>query len=198
MKRRFILACVFIAWCAHDVSAAVIAAHGPGTVNWFPGGNTAGQSITTSSGGPWNNITFNWFADNAGTPTAFGALYLLSEEYFGSADNLSSAVSGFIAASTGIVDDLYVFDQMITLSPSTQYFVYADTEGFLTQQAPGTYLGGTMYVAPMSTDNFFIPPSQDAAFSLSGTVVPEPSRFLLLTTGVAWSLFSRRRRKAEP
>ena len=39
-----------------------------------------GQSVTTPAGGPWNNITFNFFSDFAGTPAAAGTLFLLSQE----------------------------------------------------------------------------------------------------------------------
>src|SRR3954470_18243563 len=48
-----------------------------------------GQSLTTPAGGPWNDLTFNWF-DTGGppypgipNPIATGTLFLLGQEYLG-------------------------------------------------------------------------------------------------------------------
>src|SRR5690242_7666954 len=59
-----------------------------------------GQSLMTPAGGPWNNLTFNWF-DTGGTPNlgvpspiATGTLFLLNQEYLGTPAALSAATSG--------------------------------------------------------------------------------------------------------
>ena len=61
-----------------------------GTGFGFPG-----QSITTPTGGPWDNLTFNWFdspgANIVGIPIAGGTLFLLSSEYLGTPAALSSS-----------------------------------------------------------------------------------------------------------
>ena len=84
-----------------------------------------GQSVTTPAGGPWNNITFNFFSDFAGTPAAAGTLFLLSQEdsIFNAGatapQNLSSSTAGYIAQSQSISGGVYVFAPSLVLQPST-------------------------------------------------------------------------------
>src|ERR1700722_9124990 len=60
-----------------------------------------GQSFTTPNGGPWDDITFNFFNAD-GDPIAAGTAYIFSAEYDGDPGGLSSA--SYLAASTGILD----------------------------------------------------------------------------------------------
>eukprot|EP00456_Euglypha_rotunda_P024802 TRINITY_DN20210_c0_g1_i4.p2 TRINITY_DN20210_c0_g1~~TRINITY_DN20210_c0_g1_i4.p2 ORF type:complete len:106 (+),score=26.47 TRINITY_DN20210_c0_g1_i4:199-516(+) len=66
-----------------------------GTIVEYNGANTStdsafiGQSITTPSGGPWTNVTFNLY-DVSDNPSANGTLYLLTQEYLGAPNALSS------------------------------------------------------------------------------------------------------------
>jgi hypothetical protein len=57
-----------------------------------------GQSLMTPSGGPWHDLTFNFFTDvPPTTPTAAGTAFLLTQEYLGTPAALSSSTPGFLA-----------------------------------------------------------------------------------------------------
>ena len=142
-----------------------------------------GQSFTTPSGGPWDDITFNWLLDS--NPVASGTAYLFDSAYNGTPNDLSS--SSYLAASTGVVSNVYVFPDSLILQPNTEYFVYSDT----------SFTVGTAGSGPTGYD------SQDpgtafaeldpTTFVVSGDVaVPEPSTSCLVGAGfVAASLFRR-------
>lgn len=155
-----------------------------------------GTRLTTPTGGPWNNITFNWFADDATTPTAFGTLFITSQEYLGTPSNLGTA-PGLIAQSVSVEDGAYQFASSVTLQANTQYWFYSNTSGEVsgsaTVQAPGT----TLYLG--FNDGFEPSPDQTVNHRLSGTVVladaPEPGSFALLGAGLGVvGLVARRKR----
>jgi hypothetical protein len=85
-----------------------------------------GQSLTTPMGGPWNNITFDFLTSDA-TPIA-GALFILTQEYLGTPAALSSSTAGFVAQSTGIVNDEWTFAPSLTLAGNTQYWFYGNAQ----------------------------------------------------------------------
>jgi hypothetical protein len=84
-----------------------------------------GQSFTMpSSGGPWDNITFNFFSNSpATTPFTLGTAFLLNEQYLGMPSNLSTSTPGFLGESTGITGGMYVFSTALTLDPGVKYFL---------------------------------------------------------------------------
>jgi hypothetical protein len=165
------------------------------------GTGIVGQSVTTESGGPFDNITFNFYSDvPATTPTAAGHLFILTSEYLGTPSALSSATPGFLAESTGIIGGVYQFASSLTLQGSTQYFVYEDTS-FLTSGGGNGYAGGQLYELNGS-GNFVADPQSDSNFTLSGTpisaAVPEPSTALVAVVGAVAFLaygWSRHRRE---
>jgi hypothetical protein len=182
----------------------------------FPINLVPGQSVTTPGGGPWNNLTFNFFFGGGifPSPTAAGTLFLLSQEFsviqnpFSATPNdLSSATPGYIAQSQSISGGRYVFDSSVTLLPNTQYFFYYDspmTSGGALASVFNGYLGGQYYQAIISAAPIAPVPTQDWDFLLSGDVVvsapppsavPEPASLLLLGTGIAALVFKRRRAK---
>jgi hypothetical protein len=147
-------------------------------------------------GGPWSNITFNFIATD-GLPTAAGSLYLLTQEFLGTADELSTSLPGFVATSQS-AGGLYTFDPSLTLAASTQYFVYANTSLRLTGSGLGSYLGGDAYGVILGT-NFSRFTGPDANFLLAGTPVsahtPESGSLVLMGLGLAafWITYRRRR-----
>jgi len=160
-----------------------------------------GQSLTTPSGGPWSNITFN-FIGTDGLPTAAGSLYLLTQEFLGTANELSTSLPGFVATSQS-AGGLYTFDPSLTLAASTQYFVYANTSLRLTGSAFGNYLGGDLYGAIIVGSNLSRMTKADASFLLAGTPVsahtPESGSVVLMGLGLAaFSVAYTRRRYLSP
>jgi hypothetical protein len=158
-----------------------------------------GQSLTTPSGGPWSNITFN-FIDTAGLPTAAGALYLLTQEFLGTPNQLSTGLPGFLATSQSTAGGVYMFAPSLTLAASTQYFVYANASLLLTGAGLGTYTGGELYGSSALDSNFMHLTTQDANFLLAGTpagftTVPESGSVVLMGLGLAAFLMSYVRRR---
>jgi PEP-CTERM motif len=141
---------------------------------------TPGESVTTPAGGPWNNITFNWYDQTARFPLAAGTLFVLTQEYLGLPGALSSLTPGFVASSQSIVAGVYIFDPLVTLSPNTQYFFYANASMNLSGSSIDIYAGGSVYDdnGP-SAPNFEKTATQDANFTLSAAV-PEPASTILV------------------
>jgi PEP-CTERM motif len=156
-------------------------------------GGFVGESFTMPSpGGPWNNITFNFFSNvPATTPFAIGTAFLLHQAYLGTPSNLSSATPGFLEASTGITGGMYDFPAALTLNPSVTYFVYENAaipSGAIT--GGNVFPGGQSYFTPTASGNFV---RQGVAnnFVVFGTV-PEPSALLVLVSGLLGFGFLRR------
>lgn len=118
-----------------------------GTDNW------AGQSVTITGTGTFESIRFCWYHYNpAGTPVAFGTLYLLTQEYLGLPSDLSTSTPGFVARSEGLADGEYVFPARAMMTAGRQYWFYSDTRGRFTYSFnKDIYAGGDLYVTGMST-----------------------------------------------
>ena len=146
-----------------------------------------GQSVTTTAGGPWNNITFNFYSA-ANTPAASGSLYMLSQAYLGTPAALSTSTPGFLATTNTISGNVWQFNSSVTLNPNTQYFFYTNSAipAFLLTGTGGTYTGGNGYFA-LGVNNGFASISNDMNFDLSGTIVavPEPSSIALVGLAAA-------------
>lgn len=169
----------------------------------FGSGVPAGQSVTTSAGGPWTDITFSWINGAASAdPRADGTLYLLSMEYLGDPAALSGATPGFIASASDTGTE-YTFAAGVTLQPNTQYWFYTDgnVSSYRVNFADA-YAGGNLYQRTLSSfPNYASNTARDAKFVLNGTVsVPEPASVVLLGLAVvALALMGpARRRGAVP
>jgi hypothetical protein len=165
-----------------------------GTGNSGPELFFIGQSLVTPAGGPWHDLTFNFFSNvPATTPTAVGTAFLLSQEYLGTPANLSSSTPGYLASSTGIVAGRYVFAPGVTVQPNTTYWVYENAEissisGNNTVSAFHDYFSGS------ATSNFAgFSPSEN--FRLSGDVVtsavPAPPAVVLVGLGAGCVVLKR-------
>ena len=89
------------------------------------GGFFLGESLTTPTGGPWNTITFNFYAFpiTSLTPVAPGTAFLLNQVYSGLPGNLSTSTPGFLAQSTGSAGGVYSFSSGVTLLPNQTYYL---------------------------------------------------------------------------
>jgi hypothetical protein len=146
----------------------------------------SGQSFTTpSSGGPWDDITFNFYSDAPPTtPLAAGAAFLLNQAYSGAPADLSSSTTGFLAESTGITGGVYDFPIDLVLQPGTQYFLYEDA--ILGPSGGNVISGGVFYEATDAGADFAPFEGESANFTVSGdvaSVVPEPSTWALMALG---------------
>jgi len=184
MKTFLLLAALL---CSNFAGASVITqntSENSGTLT-----ESFGETFTTPSGGPWNNITFNFFSDiPAVTPAAAGTAFLFSQVFTGTPSSLSSAAPGFIASSTGISGGAYVFDPSVQLAANTIYWIFEN--GVLTVSGGNAVGGDIAYFAPTPSTNFdvAIGPAQATNFAVNGTVVstaatPESSSIVLLLLG---------------
>jgi hypothetical protein len=185
-------------------SAGVIVENLAGTLG--PVTEYYGQSFTTPSGGPFDDLTFSFFSDvPAATPSAAGTAYLLSEPYSGTPAGLSTTTPGFLAASTGVSSGVYIFGATVTIQSGVTYYLYEDTA--LPATGGNAITGGNAYFANASTTAFataLTPDStalQSANFELSGSAVPltstvpEPAPLVLVAAGIGACLT---RKKVTP
>ena len=170
-----------------------------------------GQSLTTPAGGPWTNLTFNWF-DEGGNPVADGDLFMLDREYLGPPDLLTIETPGVIAM---LVPNKLGFEYVVNPTPSSggnppedfepvrgnaPVFIYSKyrPSAPLRMSGDDVYVGGHAYEEPPGE---FVPlPGSDWAFRLQGEVIPEPSSLalavwaLLGLSGLTYRAYHRRRR----
>jgi hypothetical protein len=208
MSGRLLYLAGVVALCVSgNARAGVITQNTSGTLATIGSGFSDGQSITTPSGGPWNDIGFNFeqCLDPDGTsclsttnaPYALGALYLLSQIYDGLPSALSSSTPGFIASTTTIVDGVWTFAPGVTLNPSTQYFFYmaAEFDGVeIVYSDSNPYAGGQTFEANSGNGPTYGPDDSiladsDHVFAVTGnsvsSTVPEPGAGALMALALA-------------
>lgn len=194
MKRAFVV----MLFCGCIANASVIAENKLGTA----GTRTEffGQSFTTPGGGPWDNITFNFYSDiPATTLSAAGTAFLLSTSYAGTPTALSSAAPGYIASSTGVSGGMYLFNPSLELNSNTTYWLYENASITVTGGDPQPV--GLTAFAVSATGNFDAPVAQTANFAVNGTAVtastvPEPASVGLALAGFLTVAFFGYRRRA--
>ncbi len=146
-----------------------------------------GQSFTTGPAAEYAGISFNLYRTKGNPSTNPYAdpdytYYLLSKEFLGRYDQLSDTTSGFIAKTTGVRGDQYVFDPSVTLLGNTQYWLYGSSDVPssslpVTQIATGVgYSGGQFYW----TDTHF---RADDRYDLAFTINSRPKSLLDLLYG---------------
>ncbi len=193
MKKSFTLLCVGLA-LAGSLAAGTITENPLAPSQATATDIALGQSVTTPSGGPWTDLTFNLLR-STNTPYAIGDLYLLTQAYSGSPSGLSSSVAGFVASTSTISGGLWVFDPSVSVDGSTQYFLYMDTtfgDNVAMKYSGNTYSGGDAYAT--SSGNYGVR-SFDLTFNFSGTeasAAPEPGTALLMSA-IALTAFGVRR-----
>ncbi len=189
MFSRSLFCSFVISWlCWQSVtpsSAAFIVDNSAGTtVSAF--GGIFGQSVTTPTGGPWSNITFN-FVNGADSPIAFGGLYALGQQYSGAPNALSTSTPGFLGFTNVVSGGQWQFSNLI-LNPNTQYFFYMDdaTTDVVKFSLTNSYSGGVGFNAVAASTLYNgIGPNFDLNFSLQGvTAVPEPASVLFFGLAV--------------
>ncbi len=198
MKRRILIGLVgffFVLVIAGRSSAATVLEFTAGTASTlsplYPG-----QLVKTPAGGPWNNLVFNWF-DPGGTPAAFGTLFLLGAQYFGTPAALSASTPGFLAQSQSTAGGFYTFAAGETLQPNTQYLFYSNASGSLRASSPiDLYPDGAAYFTPSNSSSFVGGSlTDDLNFRISGVVaVPESETYATMVAGLGLTGFWVRRR----
>lgn len=183
----------------------------------IPGGNFVGAAITTSSGGPFDDINFNWYTGTVVngqqvgslTALAFGTVYIFTTVPTSLSPATLSTASGLVgSAAANSAGTAYVFDPSVTLQANTTYYFLNDTAtsspSNLNIYEHTSTSGGNLYVSASSSVNFALDPSDTLDFNLTGTdvinltAVPEPTSLAMVGSGgvaslaFAWRL---RRRK---
>lgn len=162
------------------------------------GSGFVAQSFTTDSRA-WSDISFSWLTANDASELAAGNLFLLDQEYLGAPRDISSLAPGFVAESSILLDGSYVFLPDVVLAPNTQYWACMGSDASFAgggYNNASNYSGGAFYqTSPFgsSAANYGIRSNVDAAFRVSGVVVPEPSTTLFLVLGALGVLVTRRR-----
>ena len=154
-----------------------------------------GVNFVTPAGGPWNNLTFNFFSETAAAnvPYAAGTLYLLSSNYTGLPTGLSAVTAPQLIASTSNINAAgeWVFAPSQTVSAGTQYYVFEGTLLPSTISGLGTGGGGVGFTGSenvyytVDPAIAFAPLGLAVNYDFSGTVVttsgtPEPTTLLLM------------------
>jgi len=168
-----------------------------------------GQSFTTPAGGPWSEITFNFYATPAtgttpaSTPVAAGTAFLLTQEYLGTPAALSTSTPGFLAQSIGVFGGVYAFPPSVVLNPGTEYWIYENASMTITGNDTGGSPAGAAYFAATSNTNFSlgVGPEEIANYRLGAdefglTPVP-PSILLTAAALLCVGLYQARRRFAR-
>jgi hypothetical protein len=134
-----------------------------------------GQSVTTpTTGGPWSNITFNFYNSADNSPYAAGSLFLLNVAYTGKPSALSSSTTGYIATATAS-GGIWTFDSSVMLQPNFQYFFYMNSlasgvRPFISSTGTDVYAGGKIYYTGGGVNSNFVSNStSDMNFTLSYT-----------------------------
>jgi hypothetical protein len=147
-------------------------------------GNVAlpiGQSVQVLQG-PFASIRFSWqrYVGFSPGPSASGSLYIFSQEYQGPIRGLSPSAPGFVAVSTSVQDEEYVFSDAVTLQPGTTYWFYSSDQTAVIlstdNRQESLYPGGDMYVSNGERFVVFYPFGEgrgrvDANFVLRGRPV---------------------------
>jgi hypothetical protein len=155
-----------------------------------------GQSFTTPAGGPWDSLTFNFYSGEFPSPIspiAEGTGYLLTQQYNGDPANLSNATPGFLAASTGISNNEYVFASSVELLPATEYFFYENAS--FSADGDASLPSSSSYESASSSSPFAsIRTALD--FSVNGNIVaasvPETPTAALVLLGLCSLILSQR------
>ncbi len=200
MFTRFILGLVVFSgfyWQAAAPAKAALIVDNTGGSSVTAFGGIFGHSFTTPTGGPWENIRFN-FVNGSNGAVAAGGLYALTQSYAGAPNALSTSTAGFVGYTNVISGGQWQFSGL-TLNPGTQYFFYMDnfTTETLKFSLSNPYAGGLGFNAVGPTTNYLVvAPGFDLNFSVQGDVaaVPEPSSVALLSC-VAGGIGLRRWRK---
>ena len=157
-----------------------------------------GQSFTTPSGSPWDNITFNFFSDvPAVTPEAGGTAWIYSKvpNPLFLSDIEQNFEINILGETSTIMNGKYVFAPSLVLQPNTQYWVFEDaalsiTGSFMTT-GPGQTTWMAHYIGPPGDATFTQIWTADFAVQGDPVGTPEPPPLAIVTLGIVLLAFSR-------
>jgi uncharacterized protein (TIGR03382 family) len=153
----------------------------------------AGESFVTPGAGPYSNIVFNFYSHNKITPEAPGIAYLLSEQYLGTPNGLSSSTPGYITSVAGS-GNLYTFSTSVELQANTEYRIY-DSSLFAAFGWGSNTNEGYQYHAGNGTSNFQASTGGGVFYLPQCDAAPEPATAGLAFAGLsALTMIARRRR----
>ena len=219
LGRLLYLAGVMALCVSGNAWAGIITQNTSGTEATVLSGFFDGQSVTTPTGGPWDDIGFNFeqcltpsgtsCLSTTNVPFALGGVYLLTQIYDGLPSGLSSATPGFMAYTNTIAGGVWTFAPSVTLNPSTQYFFYMDTafngpEVVYSEANP--YAGGQYFEANSGNGPTYGPDDSivaglDHVFAVTGnsvSSVPEPGTGALMALVLAGLVGAQTLRPARP
>ena len=196
MRLRNVLSAVLMMSLAVFAHAATISefTSGSGALNLS---TVDGQAFLVLGSGDYTNIAFNFY-DPSQNPYAIGTAYLFSSPYAGTPADLTSA-AGILGSATAH-NGFYDFGSSVTLTTGNTYYLFEDT----------VIPAGSILGASPTSPQFFEAPDVNSVFGAVGatanytvtgdsvlvgaTPTPEPTSFVLLSSGLVGSLTFLRKR----
>jgi hypothetical protein len=141
-----------------------------------PGGTTGSegypcQSFELPLGQRLNGLRINFYRQG-NVPSASGTLYLLTQPFKGTPQQLTSQTFGYLSHTARIENSQFVFHEQVTLTGGRTYWIYAATQQpFMFYFQTDQYEGGAMCAASHGSQPYIERLDQDMSFRVEGTAI---------------------------